>query len=263
MAPSSQSEKLAVITGGSGGIGEAFAYELGRDGYKLVLISRDDQELNRVAGTITSKLNISAIAIPKDLSHPDAAKEIDEELERRNLVPDVLINNAGYGLLGNATDVDADEQLAMIDLNVRATTELSVRCGTVMKRRGHGGIINVSSVAGYLPGPRMAVYYASKAYVKSFTEAFHFEMKPFGVTVTCVCPGITKTDFQRRAGLEDTKLMSTSPPMTPEQVAKIGYAGFKKGKRLVLTGVQNQLSAYASHLLPNGLLLPVVNSLHK
>lgn len=263
MAPTAQSERIAVITGGSGGIGEAFAYELARDGYQLVLISRDADELSRVAGTITTKLDASAIAIPKDLTDPDTAEHIESELTRRNIVPDVLVNNAGFGLQGNATDLDMDEQLAIIDLNVRATTELSVRYGAMMKRRGHGGIINVSSVAGFLPGPRMAVYFASKAYVTSFTEAFHYEMKPFGVTVTCVCPGVTKTDFQQRAGMDESKMSKTSAPMTPEQVAKLGYAGFKKGKRIVMTGLQNQISAYSSHHLPNAILLPVVNSLNK
>jgi len=232
MAPRSQSEKTAVITGASSGI-------------------------------ITSKLDASAIAIPKDLTEADAAEHIESELARRAIAPDLLVNNAGFGLMGYASDLDLDKQLSMIDLNVRTLTELSLRLGAAMKRRGQGGIINISSVSGFLPGPRMAVYFATKAYIANFTQALHYEMRPFGVTVTCVCPGVTRTDFQRRAGMEDARIAHVSMSMSAEQVAKSGYAGFKKNKRMVFTGFQNRLSAYASHYLPNALLLPVMNRLNQ
>jgi hypothetical protein len=263
MAVASTTQPVAVITGASSGIGEALAYELARDGYRLVLVARGSDDLNRVAGVITTKLDVPTIAIPKDLSVIGSAEELDSELASRGLVPDVLINNAGFGLMGRATDLPHDEQLAIIDLNVRATTELSIRCGAAMKKRGRGGIMNISSVAGFLPGPHMAVYYASKAYLTSFTEALSVELKPFGVQVTVVCPGITKTDFQRRAGMENALLLKSSPQMTAEQVARIAYAGFKKGKRVVLTGAQNYFTALSSKLIPNAILLPVVNRLHK
>jgi hypothetical protein len=254
---------VAVITGASGGIGEAFAYELARDGYRLVLIARDNEELNRVAGVITSKLDVPTIAIPQDLCETDAAATIFAELQRRDIVPDILVNNAGFGIMGAATERDLAEQLSMIDLNVRTTTELSLRFGRQMRSRGRGGIINVSSVAGYLPGPKMAIYYATKAYITSFTEALAHELRPFGVMVTVVCPGITRTDFQRRAGLENTLLMKSSPPMTPEQVARIGYAGHKKGRRRVITGAHNYFTAFSSIVMPNSILMAVINRLHK
>ena len=157
------------------------------DGYRLVLVARSNEELNRVAGVIATKLDVETVAIPRDLAKPNAADELDAELSRRRLSPDILVNNAGYGLRGEATELSVSEQLEMIDLNIRTLTELSLRCGTSMKQRGGGGIINVSSTASLTcPARNMAVYYATKAFVSSFTEALSVELKPFGVQVTAV-----------------------------------------------------------------------------
>ena len=241
MATEPARKPVALITGASGGIGEAFAYELAHDGYRLVLVARSNEELNRVAGVIASKLDVETVAIPRDLAKPNAADQLDAELRRRRLSPDILVNNAGYGLRGEATELSVSDQLEMIDLNIRTLTELSLRCGTSMKQRGGGGIINISSTASFMPGPHMAVYYATKAFVSSFTEALSVELKPFGVQVTGVAPGPTETDFQRRADLEDSLLMKTQSIMSAEEVARIGYAGFKKGRRMVIHRVSQQV----------------------
>ncbi|MGI9415043.1 MAG: SDR family NAD(P)-dependent oxidoreductase [Hyphomicrobiales bacterium] len=259
MAEQPTTRPVALITGASGGIGEALAYKVGGDGYRLVLVARNSEELNRVAGVIATKLDIPTLALPIDLSQADAIDTLDSELEKRGLVPDLVINNAGFGLRGAAAALDHDSQMNMIDLNIRALTELSLRCARAMKQRGHGGIINISSTAAYIPGPHMAVYYATKAFVSSFTEALAVELKPHGVQVTSVVPGVTKTDFQRRAGLEDALLVKAAPSMSPEQVAEIGYAGFKKGKKVVITGGLNWLTAHLFRVMPRRLLLPVLN----
>ncbi len=252
----------AVVTGASSGIGEALAHELAQDGYRLVLVARTSDELNRVAGVIATKYDVPTIAIPKDLSTPSSGAELAAELKRRELEPDLLVNNAGFGVMGEAASLDLEEQLEIIDLNVRTLTELSIRCARTMRRRGRGGIMNVSSVAGTLPGPNMAVYYASKAYITSFTEALAVELRPYGVTVTAVVPGVTKTDFHRRARMEHARLLKSTPAMTAEQVARIAYTGHRKGKRVVVTGAYNHFSSWCSWLIPNAILLPIVRKLH-
>lgn len=261
MAEGPERPPVALITGASGGIGEAFAYELARDGYHLVLVARSNEELNRVAGVIATKLDVETIAIPRDLAQPNAADKLDSELRRRRLSPDILVNNAGYGLRGEASELDLREQLEMIDLNMRTLAELSLRCGRSMKQRGGGGIINISSTAAYMPGPNMAVYYATKAFVSSFTEALSAELKPHGVQVTAVVPGPTATDFQQRADLEDTLLLKAQPVMSAEDVAHIGYAGFKKGRRVVITGFANKFLAHSSKFVPRAILLPLIKRL--
>lgn len=261
MATGSVTQPVALITGASGGIGEAFANELAHDGYRLVLVARGQAELNRVAGVITTKFDVPTIALPRDLAHADAADELDAELKKRRLSPDIVVNNAGYGLRGEAVELDVSQQLDMIDLNIRTLVELSLRCGRSMKQRGRGGIINVSSTAAYMPGPNMAVYYATKAFVSSFSEALSAELSPFGVQITAVVPGVTATDFQRRAGLETALLVKAAPAMSADDVARIGYAGFKKGRRVVITGTQNKLLAHAARVIPRALLLPIVKRL--
>jgi hypothetical protein len=162
------------------------------------------------------------------------------------------VNNAGFGLLGNAAALDRVEQLAMVDLNVRALTDLSLAFVDSLERH-KGGILNVASIAGFLPGPSMAVYYATKAYVLSFSEALHYELKPRGVRVTALCPGPVPTEFQARAGIRGT----TFPLLarSAEEVAREGYRGFKEGRRLVVPGFANKLVTALVRLVPHAILL--------
>ncbi|MFW6077306.1 MAG: SDR family NAD(P)-dependent oxidoreductase, partial [Hyphomicrobiales bacterium] len=172
-----------------------------------------------------------------------------------------IVNNAGYGMLGAAADMPIDDQLGMIDINVRALTELSLRSlPGLLAGEGRRGIINIASLASLLPGPNMAVYYATKAYVLSFSEALAQEVRNQGVTVTAVCPGVVPTGFQARAGMEHTRAYRLAPKTSPEDVALAGWAGFQRGDRVVYPGASSWLSALAIRLTPHGVLLPLVRS---
>lgn len=251
--------KLALITGASRGIGEAFADLLARQGYRLVIVARSEAELNRVSGVLSSKHETTVLPIAFDLAEKGAGAALAEDLQRRGLTPDVIVNNAGFGLLGGAADMPIDDQLGMIDINVRALTELSLRfLPGLLAGEGRRGIINIASLAGLLPGPNMAVYYATKAYVLSFSEALAQEVKGRGVTVTAVCPGMVPTGFQARAGMEHTRAYKLSPKITARDVALAGWGGFQRGDRVVYPGATARLSALAIRLIPNAMLLPLV-----
>ena len=253
--------KLALITGASRGIGEAFAHLLAKDGYRLVIVARSENELNRVSGVLSSRHDVSVVPIPFDLGEPHAGAALAKELQGRGLEPDVIVNNAGYGLLGPAAELPLDEQLGMIDVNVRALTDLSLRfMPGLLQGQGRRGIINVASLAAFLPGPNMAVYYATKAYVLSFSEALAAEVQGRGVTVTAVCPGMVATGFQARAGMEESRAYKLSPKKTAQDVALAGWAGFQRGDKVVLPGVMTRLTALAMQAMPNRMLLPLVRS---
>ncbi len=262
MNPDPDQQPIALITGASGGIGEAFAYELAADGYRLVLVARTVNELARVADDLASQSSTKPECIGMDLSQPGSAAALSALIAERGLMPEVLVNNAGFGLMGKTLALDVDEQVGMINLNITALTELSVLFGRHMAARGKGGIINVTSVAGSLPGPNMSIYYASKAYILRFTEALSAELKGSGVQVTAVAPGVTRTGFHKRAGMERSVLMKYSIPMSSEAVARIGYQGFLRKRRVVTTGVFNKFAMLCSLLVPNAVLLPVTGWLH-
>ena len=253
--------KVALVTGASGGIGEAFARKLAADGYALVLVARSDGELNRVAGLVTAEHDLPVATVPIDLTAPGAADEVEKEFERRNITPEIVVNNAGFGLNGPVTDLGRQRQIDMVDLNIRMLTDFSLRFIPAMRERGRGGIINIASTAAYMPGPFMAVYYASKAYVLSFSEALATELKGTGITVTTVCPGPTATGFQSAAGMEKAALVKLFPMMSAEEVAELGYEGFRKGKRVVIPGSMNRIIAAITPIIPNRIILPLVRML--
>ena len=251
--------KLALVTGASRGIGEAFAHLLARDGYRLAIVARSEGELNRVSGVLTSRHDVPVVPVPFDLSEPGAGAALADELKSRGLEPDVIVNNAGYGLLGRAGEMPLEEQLGMVDLNVRLVTELSLRfLPGLLAGEGRRGIINIASLASLLPGPHMAVYYATKAYVLSFSEALAAEVKGRGVTVTAVCPGMVPTGFQARAGMEHCRAYRLSPKKSAEEVAAAGWAAFQRGDRVVFPGATTGLSALAIQAAPKVVLLPLM-----
>jgi hypothetical protein len=253
--------KLALITGASRGIGEAFAHLLAEQGYRLVIVARNEGELNRVSGVVTSKREATVLPIRLDLCEPHAGAALAKELQGRGLVPDLIVNNAGYGLLGRAADLAFDDQLAMIDVNVRALTDLSLRfLPGLLAGQGRRGIINIASLASFMPGPNMAVYYATKAYVLSFSEALAAEVKGAGVTVTAVCPGAVPTGFQARAGMEDLKAYKLAPKKSAQEVALAAWTGFERGDAVVFPGAAARLTAAAIRLTPHRLLLPMARS---
>src|SRR6476646_2760637 len=247
-----------VITGASVGIGAALARVFARNGHEVALVARREKEMVLLATELAVSAKYKPHVITADLQRSDAPARIAHELLGRGLEPAIVVNNAGFGLHGPAANIDRGEQLAMIDLNVRALTDLSLRwIDGIVKHKG--GILNVASVAGFMPGPGMAVYYASKAYVLSFTEALARELVPLGVRVTVLCPGPVKTEFQMRAGLD-----SKPPPMllgrTADKVAQAGYDGFMPGKRVVIPGFGNKVVSALPRFLPRGLLLKVLES---
>ncbi len=240
----------ALITGASFGIGRAFAYLLARDGFDLILTARSQDQLDALSAELRQSTGRTIVTVAQDLSQLGATDKIFEAANLSGLPVEVLINNAGFGSLGRFWEIDRQQQWQMIQLNIAALTDLTrlFLPGFVERRRGR--ILNVASTAAFQPGPLMAVYYASKAYVLSFSRAIHNEARPFGVTVTCLCPGPTKTEFAERAGVSATKLFSSKMTMSAEAVAAIGYRAMKRGKPLVIAGRLNALGAFMTHFAP-------------
>lgn len=256
------SRKLALVTGASGGIGEAFARELAKRGYDLGLAARSAGKLETLAGELRSE-GAAAHVFPSDLGAADGPPKLMQALHDAGLTVDLLVNNAGFGDLEPFDRADAGKLTEMIDLNVRALTELSHAVTPGLIERGGGGIINIASTAAFLPGPGMATYYATKAFVLSLSEALHVEMKPKGVTVTAVCPGPTWSGFQEKADMEESKLLKASRMMTPEAVARIGMDGYEKKKRVVVTGVSNKVMIALVKVSPKSLLMKMVSGLQE
>jgi hypothetical protein len=249
---------VTVITGASAGIGVALAHVFARNGHELVLVARRQDRLDALADEITATGKSRPVPVSLDLQKAGAVGELAAILTAKGLEPQYVVNNAGFGLVGLASSRDRDEQLAMIDLNVRVLTELSLAFVPSLERH-HGGILNVGSMAGFLPGPGMAVYYATKAYVLSFSEALHSELKPRGVRVTVLCPGPVPTEFAARAGVKDG-LAPGILTQTAETVATAGYRGLMSGSRTVVPGLANKLVTVLIRIVPRRLLLRAVDS---
>ncbi|HWV53006.1 SDR family oxidoreductase [Pseudorhodoplanes sp.] len=253
-------EPVALITGASSGIGAELARVFARHGHRLVLAARRTERLELLADQLASNAAARPLVLTVDLLKPDAGDVIQSALEREALEPQFVINNAGFGLAGLAALQPRERQLDMIDLNVRALTDLSLRFVGTMERH-RGGLMNVASVAGFLPGPKHAVYYATKAYVVSFTEALHEEWRSRGIRVTTLCPGPVPTEFQAVAGTGNAVVET---PMTTfaDRVALDAYRGLIAGKRLVVPGFLNKLLVYGIGLVPHAALLPQVAKRH-
>jgi short-subunit dehydrogenase len=249
---------VTLITGASAGIGTELARVFARHGHALVLVARRKDRLEALATEIAGTGRPLPVVLPLDLEQRDAVAMIEDALGARGLEPEYVVNNAGFGLIGQAATLDRGEQLAMIDVNMRALTDLSLAFVPGLARR-RGGILNVASVAGLVPSPRMAVYYASKAYVIAFSEALHHELKAKGVRVTALCPGPVATEFQVRAGLAagDVQSMLDLPA---ERVAEAGYRGLMQGRRLVIPGAGNRLVALSTRILPRRLVLGLMDA---
>lgn len=246
-------KKTALITGASGGLGEEFARLCAQDKMNLVLVARREDALKKIAAELEKEHGVSVTVIAQDLSAPDAVQTIVGILKKGNVSIDVLINNAGFGSFGKFHEADANQQENMIAVNIAALTALTRALLPEMVTRGHGRILNVASIAAFLPGPLMSVYYASKAYVLHFSLAIREELKGAGVTVTCVCPGPTHTGFELHANLGTSKLFKGSNVMKASDVAAKGYAACMKGKPLVTPGILNKLAAFTPRLLPRTL----------
>jgi short-subunit dehydrogenase len=243
---------ITLITGASAGIGAELARVFAEHGHELALVARREHRLMELADEIAAAGQPRPHVLRIDLEQPGAVTLLAAELIARDLEPANVVNNAGFGLVGQATRLDRNEQLAIIDLNVRALTELSLAF-TDSVARHRGGILNVASLAAFLPGPGMAVYYASKAYVLSFTEALHHELKGRDVRVTALCPGPVATEFQARAGLRKDNVRILM--LSARRVARIGYRGFMRGERVIVAGIGNRIVALLLRFIPHALLL--------
>jgi len=253
--------QTALVTGASAGIGVDLAECFAKDGYDLVLTARSQEALNDVASRLSGKHRIKATAIALDLGVPGAGRKLADEIASRGLGVDVLVNNAGYGTAGAFAGSGESDQLGMIDLNVRALTELTHIYWPAILANKRGGVLNVASTAAFQPGPLMAVYYASKAYVLSFSEALWKEAQGSGVHVSCLCPGPTVSKFRERAGTGKTKLSRVGTPMSAESVARMGYRAFHNNRRVMITGARNAILARLGPLLPRKTLLNTVYNL--
>jgi uncharacterized protein len=254
--------KTCLVTGASTGIGYEFTKLFARQGYALVMVARDHQALQRVAEELTRDYNISVRLIRKDLSLPGSATDIFDELHRQSIHVDVLINNAGFGTYGPFGETDLQTEVAMMQLNIVALTELTKLFLLEMLAKGEGKILNVASTAAFQPVPLMAVYYATKAYVLSFSEALARELNGSGVTVSVLCPGPTRTEFQRRVGIKGTKLFDALS-MDAATVAKVGYQGLMKGRTVVIPGLMNRLIASGIRFVPRSLVTGVLRKVQK
>jgi uncharacterized protein len=249
-------DRVTLITGASSGIGAELARIFAANGYKTVLVARREDRLNQLADEIAATGKPRPVTISCDLKAPGAGDVVADKLKALDAEVENVVNNAGFGLFGNAVELDRGEQLAMVDINVRVLTDLSLRFADSLIRN-RGGMLNVASIASFLPGPRMAVYYATKAYVLSFTEAMRAELGPKGVRVTALCPGPVPTEFQDRAGFRaglDSAILNVSATA----VARAGYRGLMTNKRLVMPGVGVRVIPFLLRFAPRSMVLASV-----
>jgi len=254
-------KKTVLITGVSGGIGNELANLFAEDGYNLVLVARNGRRLIEMSKEYEQKYGTHSIVIPKDVAAPGIPEAIFLELKEKGIVIDYLINNAGFGLYGTFVETDLEQEANMIDVNIKALTIMTKLFVPDMVKRGQGGIMNVASLVGFFPGPMMSVYYASKAYVLSFTEALENELSGTGVTVTALCPGLTATGFVDRSGMGASKMTRNGSIMRSDQVAQAGYRGFLRGDTLIIPGARNRFLAFIPRLFPRKVVTRMIRSL--
>jgi short-subunit dehydrogenase len=252
-------ERVTLITGASSGIGAELARVFASKGHRVALVARRADRLETLAGEIVASGGARPIVIPCDLEQPDGGDKVAAALAAEGVEVEYVVNNAGFGKFGHAIKIDRAQQLGIIAVNIRALTDLSLRFSDQLIRN-RGGILNVGSIAGFLPGPGMAVYYASKAYVLSFTEALRGELGPLGVRVTALCPGPVPSEFQSRAGFRpgfDSVILNVSP----SDAALAGYRGLMANKRAVLPGLGIKIVPFLLRLFPRGFILAAVAKL--
>ena len=239
----------ALITGASGGLGEKFAWLLAADHHDLVLVARSKDKLESLASELSKKFAIHTTVLAHDLAADNAVKALLTELQEKHITVDILINNAGFGSYGPFHKTPWDHEKQLLRVNMEALTELTKALLPGMVQRKNGKVLNIASTAAFTPGPLMAVYYASKAYVMNLSIALHEELRGSGVTVTCLCPGPTKTGFEIGAGMQRSRLFKMKL-MDAGEVAAMGYWAMKIGKPLIVSGLRNKLGVFGTRLVP-------------
>jgi hypothetical protein len=251
----------ALITGASSGIGYELARIFAREKYNLVLVARNEKKLQEIAAELTKTYGVPVTVLAKDVSILASATEIYDALKQKNIAVDVLVNNAGFGDFGFFTETKWEKELEMINLNMTALTALTKLFVGDMVKRKSGKILNVASTASFQPGPLMAVYYATKAYVLSFSEAISNELIGTGVTVTALCPGPTESGFQAAADMKDSKLVKGKKLPTSQEVAEYAYKALMSGKVVAVHGLMNKIMAQSVRYSPRAVVRSLVRAM--
>ncbi len=249
-----------LLTGASEGIGRALAHVFAARRHDLVLSARNGKRLESLAAELESAHGVRTWIVVQDLGRRDAAQALHDGVAKLDVEIEILVNNAGYGLHGPFLDRELDGLLGIIVVNVRTLVALSHLHGDEMRRRGRGRILNVASTVAFLPGPTMAVYFASKAFVFRFTESLRAELAGSGVSVTCLCPGMTEAKFQERAGMTNIRLAGLTMA-SAESVAEAAYEGLMAGRAVVLPGLRNKLAPFAERFMPRFVMLKIIHAL--
>jgi short-subunit dehydrogenase len=253
-----------VVTGAASGIGRELARVAAREplleGSAMLLVDKSQQALEVIAAEL-GRPGAQSHGLCVDLTAPGAIQRVDDALSEHGLYCDVLVNCAGIMVYGLAAAIDRDQQLRLLDVNTRALTELTLRFVPAMVARRHGGVLNVGSITAYMPGPNVALYHASKAYVRSFTAALGAELAGTGVTVTCLNPGLVLTTLLKHSPVAQTYLYKLMPRADPAEVAAAGWQAFRAGKREVIPGLSNRIIVWAAGLLPEATLLRLITVL--
>ena len=255
---SNDDKGFVLITGASEGIGRALAEVFARHGHNLVLTARNRARLESLAQELKSEHDIAAFILDLDLAEADGPKSLFEAVKAEGITIDILVNNAGFGLYGPFLERNTDEHKDLLQVNIQALTALCHLFGADMAVRGAGRILNVASTVAFMPGPLMATYFASKAFVLRFSESLREELRHRGVGVTCLCPGLTESRFHERAGLLQSNLLRFAVA-SAESVAEAGYRGCMADKAIVLPGLRNRLAPLAERLLPRALLRNIIH----
>lgn len=256
-------QKTALITGAASGIGYELARIFAHDKYNLVLVDRNHLKLTEITGDFQEKFDIFVKIISKDLSKSNSPEEIFTELQQDGIQVDVLVNNVGFGTYGLFNETNLNDELEMLQVNLVCLTHLTKLFLKNMVKQGDGKILNVASSAAFQPGPLMAVYFATKAYVLSFSEALANELQGTGVTVTVMCPGTTESAFHERTGMADSELIKKKNMMGAETVARIGYHALMKGKTIVIPGILNKILAKSVRFIPRSLVTKIVRKMQE
>ncbi len=255
--------KYVLITGASTGIGYELARLFAKNGYNLVLVSRNKKRLEVIAMEMENQHDIQVKVIPKDLSKSSAPQELYDDIVADGINITMLVNNAGFGINGKFTDVSVNKHIELIQLNITSLTELCKLFGTDMVKRHSGSILNVASTAAFQAGPFMSSYYASKAYVLLLSEALNNELAQDGVNVSVLCPGPTHTEFGVRADMSSAKILNVPWVMSAAEVAEIGFSGLMKGKKIIIPGLMNKLLAFSVRFTPRSIMVLIIRSLNQ
>lgn len=251
--------ETVLVTGATTEIGYELARFFAMNGYDLVMVARNEARLEQIAAAWRQEFGVRVVALAKDLVHPSGPDEIVQALEEQGIEIDVLVNNAGFGVYGPFNETSFTQELDMIQVNITAVTQLTKLLIKGMLARGKGKVLNVASTAAFQPGPWMAVYSATKAYVLSFSEALANEYKDRGITVSVLCPGPTQTEFEKRANLEQAKLFMSN--LSAREVAVSAFRGLMEGKTVIIPGVKNQLFARSIRFLPRKIVTGMVHKI--